>query len=694
MSETSSARHTPPNITASPLLLAAVALAAALATYLATGPQTITLEDAGLFQMVCHLDGLSHPPGYPLFTLLCQTVVKTPAVWNANLLSAVFGALTIGVFTLLLSGIFKQRSIVVIGALAYGGSLTFWAQAIIVEVYTLAAFLFYCCWLSVANYARRNDIRWWYLGCLVFGLNLANHWPLALLSAPALLAVVWPARANLINLLRQPTVFCSSILLFTLGLTPYISLVTAPADAFGVFGSINHPQELLQYVTRGLYDDTKASADINDRIAFFQWLPLETIRQLGPIATAIAAFGLYWSFRVGPKHIASAALLNYLGATFVLTGIIGFECHGQAIFLPYPIIAYGSLAIWLAFGLQGVYQIAAGLRWKSQPTLVTPVLPLLAMIVLVIIVATNYPLNNRRQDAWVENYFRMMLATLPANAVLFTEGDILSFPLGYLHHVRKIRPDITLYNWHSLTYPNRLSPVFATTAQKEAAIINFVAGTKRPVFVIKPTLSPLVSYGIYNKVRHPGEPAAVLLPEAEQWLDEMLRKYDHAPPTRQQEIELLEFIFAGFTRTYLVHQNELAIQGTSLDDLQQKRLAGLMQTFSGKMMLLEQVLATVPETARKDPTRTAMLRQLIAAAAAQIPDHITNEQRARYYYYAARVQLMEPPEIAVARQLLEDSLTLNPAANNPAHSLINQLDSPSIQQHSTQGSEASDSPKR
>ena len=119
-----------------------------------------------------------------------------------------------------------------------------------------------------------------------------------------------------------------------------------------------------------------------------------------------------------------------------------------------------------------------------------------------------------------------------------------------------------------------------------------------------------------------------------------------------------------------------------------------MQTFSGKMMLLEQVLATVPETARKDPTRTAMLRQLIAAAAAQIPDHITNEQRARYYYYAARVQLMEPPEIAVARQLLEDSLTLNPAANNPAHSLINQLDSPSIQQHSTQGSEASDSPKR
>ena len=43
--------------------------------YVLTMPQSITLEDAGLFQMVCHGGGIGHPPGYPLFILGCQAFV-------------------------------------------------------------------------------------------------------------------------------------------------------------------------------------------------------------------------------------------------------------------------------------------------------------------------------------------------------------------------------------------------------------------------------------------------------------------------------------------------------------------------------------------------------------------------------------------------------------------------------------------
>ena len=52
----------------------------------------ITLEDAGLFQMVCHLGGLSHPPGYPLFTTFCQSFVSIPIakVIAGNLVSILF----------------------------------------------------------------------------------------------------------------------------------------------------------------------------------------------------------------------------------------------------------------------------------------------------------------------------------------------------------------------------------------------------------------------------------------------------------------------------------------------------------------------------------------------------------------------------------------------------------------------------
>ena len=67
-----------------------------LFVYLTTMPASITLEDAGLFQMICHEGGIGHPPGYPAFVLACQAFVNLPffdnSVLAGNLLSAVFAA--------------------------------------------------------------------------------------------------------------------------------------------------------------------------------------------------------------------------------------------------------------------------------------------------------------------------------------------------------------------------------------------------------------------------------------------------------------------------------------------------------------------------------------------------------------------------------------------------------------------------
>ena len=70
----------------------------ALTGYLLTMPRLITLEDAGLFQMVCHLDGISHPPGYPLFTMLCNAMTVAPDVIVGNLVSVVFALGAVLVF--------------------------------------------------------------------------------------------------------------------------------------------------------------------------------------------------------------------------------------------------------------------------------------------------------------------------------------------------------------------------------------------------------------------------------------------------------------------------------------------------------------------------------------------------------------------------------------------------------------------
>jgi hypothetical protein len=50
----------------------AVWMALPLLLYWLTLPRSLTLGDAGLFQLVCHEGGVGLPPGYPLFTLACQ----------------------------------------------------------------------------------------------------------------------------------------------------------------------------------------------------------------------------------------------------------------------------------------------------------------------------------------------------------------------------------------------------------------------------------------------------------------------------------------------------------------------------------------------------------------------------------------------------------------------------------------------
>ena len=100
--------------------------AATLVVYVSTIPGTITLEDAGLFQMICHLGGLGHPPGYPLFTSICQPFVSLPifpdGVFAGNFLSSVFASLACVVFFSCCYAISEDRVMAYLAAFAYGFS--------------------------------------------------------------------------------------------------------------------------------------------------------------------------------------------------------------------------------------------------------------------------------------------------------------------------------------------------------------------------------------------------------------------------------------------------------------------------------------------------------------------------------------------------------------------------------------------
>ena len=109
------------------------------------------LEDDGLFLMAgAHL-GVAHPPGYPIHTLIVHLFTRLPFGDPAVLghLSAVLGALACGA----VYGCARLLRASPVPALAaawlLGMSEQFWSQAIITEVYTLNALLFFAAWALV-----------------------------------------------------------------------------------------------------------------------------------------------------------------------------------------------------------------------------------------------------------------------------------------------------------------------------------------------------------------------------------------------------------------------------------------------------------------------------------------------------------------------------------------------------------------
>lgn len=96
---------------------------------------------------------IAHQTGYPLYTLLGKLfslAVPANVAWAVNLLSAVAGALTVGLVYLVGRQLTRRRLPALLGAVALAASPVFWSQAVIAEVYTLnSAFVAAMLWLAL-----------------------------------------------------------------------------------------------------------------------------------------------------------------------------------------------------------------------------------------------------------------------------------------------------------------------------------------------------------------------------------------------------------------------------------------------------------------------------------------------------------------------------------------------------------------
>ena len=171
--------------------LAALAICCFI-VYVICMPKVVSLEDSGLFNMVCATAGIGHPPGYPLYSLLCYPFANLPFI-STPVGVSIFSALCAALACLVLAKIIalllpvdanahssnayssnrynlstnhgQQRSsapssnltILWIAGFALAFSEAFWSQAIIQEVYSLNTLLILLSYYFAIGYYQQGQ---------------------------------------------------------------------------------------------------------------------------------------------------------------------------------------------------------------------------------------------------------------------------------------------------------------------------------------------------------------------------------------------------------------------------------------------------------------------------------------------------------------------------------------------------------
>lgn len=475
-----------------------VVFAALMSLYAYSAPRTVVLEDDGLFILSSYFLGIDHPPGYPVHTLLGKLFTLLPVgsiAFRVHLLSACFGALTCVVMWLVLRSLLGNALSAYTGAVLYGLSPTFWSQAIIGETYTLNTFFFFWLfYLALAFLATRN-LRFLYVGAGLFGLSLANHWPLMLLSAPCLVLLLLPARREVLR--ASPRIVGVAMVTCLL---PYAWMVVRsrmdPEISF--YGPIPDLEGFLFFILRRGFRhvDVSQSAGIVDKLHYIGFLLAEMVRQYTPAGAALAGFGLLQQWRRFNPATAAALVAGWLGSSLVLGAMLSFDYDPlmKTVIRRYPLIPYGILAVWLVLGLDA---LASRARRGAAAVRVGT-----GAVLAIVVFLSCRGVNDRRHDTWARDYATTVLQSLDRGAVLFVHGDDDAFPIGYMNRVEGLRPDVTLYNDQGLAFRNRLFRFDAP--DRDRRLRAFVQDSGRPIYQTAGSFPHDFSVedgGLYWKVR-------------------------------------------------------------------------------------------------------------------------------------------------------------------------------------------------
>lgn len=459
--------------------------------YFSTANRFVTFTDNGELAASSILLGISHPSGYPLFTILgyLWSLLPLPIskILQMNLLSAIYVALSAlilytSIIYLLKNYSYKIKTkisnktskgsishtwvqlpledidanlIAFITALTYTTATTIWQQANFYEVYSLqlllfSLFLFYL----LKIYFSPNNEKYWYAIAFVWGLMLTNHL-IAVWLAPALFWLYFLDEERKfkfdigrIKKLLLPALF----VLIPLSIYLYLPIRSAMLPEIN-WGWVHRSLDKFLYHLSGkqyqiwMFSDN--SVAIKNLGSFVSLLPY----QLGFLGLIFMLIGFF-------KLLKNKQLFIVFSLILIFT--IGYSLNYSIFDIEnYFVTPFMLLYVFMAIGLATL----VGNFKKYIP---------FALLLPIINFSVNISQNNRSSDVAVEEYSKNLLKNIDTNAIVISsQWDYFVGPFTYLQKVEKIRPDIIIFEkellrrtWYPLQFKLEYPKIYDKSKQE------------------------------------------------------------------------------------------------------------------------------------------------------------------------------------------------------------------------------------
>jgi hypothetical protein len=410
---------------------------AALALYLATlQPDFGGPEDTPKFQFLGYVLGTAHPPGYPLYVLLSHFFVKLPIrtiAYRANLFSAVMAAVACALGYAIARQLGAARWSAVCASLGLATGASFWRNALIAEVYSLAAVMVALTIALLLRWSARGGSVYLLGAVAAFSLGLGNHLTIVGLLPAAIVFVLWrdrrPSSAGEDDDVAQPPrtlnlrVILVAVVIGILGVSQYgFILLRTSQGAPHLESRATSLSELYVVVTAKRFATQRFA--FSPRTVLTVQLPvvLSVIaRDLGTFGVLFLAGGLLVIVRRPDSAgiLVAGAALGSLAMVVNLSGDLkGFI--NPIVVLLWPLVALGADAASRVVNSPRAIRVG-----------VTAIATIAMSAIPVLNVQANYAELDRSSQVEEGRFFRSLFAQLPDRSAIVAEDYFFDMALLY-----------------------------------------------------------------------------------------------------------------------------------------------------------------------------------------------------------------------------------------------------------------------